>query len=257
VASLFSDSFTRADSSTLGTGWFEFNSGTPSATWEIFTNQLRSPNAGSPANAHYACTTSAAHTATADAKTTCKRISGTSWDGGPLVRRQGDAGAGTNTFYYVDVTSATAAQIYREVAGTDTAVGAAITGTFADGDTYAIEASGTTLNFYNNGSLVASRTDSNISAAGYGGVAMWSASGIWDDFDFSSLAAAAGLADDRWLPSRGRGRLTWPSNTAQRFATPNSTPWNPPPASPPSCASAPAPRPPIVKPPTAAPCSPQ
>jgi hypothetical protein len=166
VPSLFADSFTRANSSTLGTGWFEFNSGTPSVTWEIFTNQLRSPNAGSPANAHYACTTSAAHTATADAKTTCKRISGTSWDGGPLVRRQGDAGAGTNTFYYVDVTSATSAQIYREVAGTDTAVGAAITGTFADGDTYAIEASGTTLNFYNNGSLVASRTDSNISAAG-------------------------------------------------------------------------------------------
>jgi hypothetical protein len=191
VPSLFADSFTRANSSTLGTGWFEFNSGTPSVTWEIFTNQLRSPNAANPVNVHYACTTSAAHTATADAKATCKRISGTSWDGGVLIRRQGDAGAGASTFYYVDVSSATSAQIYREVAGTDTAVGAAITGTFANNDIYALEASGTTLNFYNNGSLVASRTDSNISAAGYGGVAMWSASGIWDDFDFSSLAAAA------------------------------------------------------------------
>lgn len=142
-------------------------------------------------------TTTSAHAATADMKVTVKRVSGSSWDAGPVARS-----TASNTTYYLDVYGSNNIDVYRRVAGADTLIGSR-NATHANGDTYALEVSGTgatvTFKVFRNGSQVgANLTDtsgSRITAAGQAGLLSWTgAAMVFDDFLVEDLAAAGGGA---------------------------------------------------------------
>lgn len=179
----FSDAFTRADSTNLGANWTEAN-----GDWSILSNQLRTPGTAFPANPYYIVTTTTAHAALTECRVTITYKAGASFDGGPLARRQ----SGADTYYYADFTAPTTVQVYRRVAGVDTAVGAAITlgSSIAANDTLGLDVSGTgatvTLKVFRNGVQQSTdRADSSASrivTAGQTGILMWSGTADLDDF---------------------------------------------------------------------------
>jgi hypothetical protein len=176
VATLFSDNFNRANSSSLGSNWTENE---PGGSWAITSNQLVRSGGGFTS----AITTTGAHAAVADCKASITRVS-SGWDGGPCVRAT-STGA---TMYYLDVYSTNTLELYRRVSSSDTLV-ASRTQTHASGDTYRLEVSGTgatvTLKIFRNGVQVgADISDANaarITAAGQTGLICWDV-GTADDF---------------------------------------------------------------------------
>lgn len=181
MSTLFQDDFNRADSATVSaTNWAENESG---GTAAIASNRLSLTGTG---GSTYVSTTTTAHAAIADCKATATRISSTSFDSGPLVRKQ----SGADTFYYLDViTGASSHSVFRRVAGADTDLGTrSFTG--AANDTYSLQVSGSgatvTLKVFKNGvQQGADYSDTNaarITGAGQTGILGWGSSGLWDDF---------------------------------------------------------------------------
>jgi hypothetical protein len=91
--------------------------------------------------------------------------------------------------YFVDETTL---ELYKSVATVFTQLGADITVTHVDGDQWGIECIGTTIKVYQNGVEVASRTDSDVSGAGYIGASLRAAATIMDDFGGGAVVAAGG-----------------------------------------------------------------
>jgi hypothetical protein len=183
MSTLFSDNFDRADSTNLGASWNEF-AATPAGGWQVLTNRLVGPSTNQPSGPHILETTTAAMAAVADVQASVTRVSGASYDGGPMVRKA----SGADTCYYLDVSGTNVFNVYRRVAGVDTLVGG-FTQAHADGDTYTLAAIGSgsavQLGVYRNGSLLGVLTDSSaarLTAAGQVGVVLWSGSATLDNF---------------------------------------------------------------------------
>lgn len=188
MATLFSDNFNRADSTSLGTSWSEL-----AGDWQVQTNQLL---ISSGAGFRVCATTTTAHAAVANCKVTATRAAGASWDAGPCVRLSGTSGS--ETCYYLDVSGTQDLVVYRRIAGTDTSVGALVQA-HSNGDIYALQVSGTgatvTLKVFRNGTQVGSdlsdTSGSRITAAGQTGVVTWSGA-AFDDFLVEDVAVGGG-----------------------------------------------------------------
>lgn len=189
------ESFNKADSTTLG----------PDLTWteiqgdlQVVSNRVRcvSTGTGSAARAD-------SDLASADhyAQVAIRVNTTTGHGGGPFVRKDSSA---TVTFYmlWIDYNiSVHRYTFYKYVSGTLTAIGATTNlGSYALGDVFKLSVSGTTLSGYQNGSLLATRTDSSISSGTRCGVRLYAGGGTpnvadaeADDFEAGDLAAAASL----------------------------------------------------------------
>lgn len=195
MSTLASDSFTRADSGTLGANWTNVTGF--GATWSIVSNQANTPGS---ASFHAAAYTGISWTGVNDqwAQTTVvAQTSGS--DGGPSVRSATSA----QTFYFFDINdadttalgSSMSCSIHKCVAGSFSAVGAAVSLTINANDVLYIEVQGTSLLAKVNGTTqISGRTDSSI-ASGSAGLAWWSGSSNAvkaDDWSAGDFAGAGG-----------------------------------------------------------------
>lgn len=188
------ESFNAADSDTLG----------PDLTWvedagdvDIVSNRARP---GLYTGASLARATSSLAGTDQYAEIVAYMTGAVSLGIGPIARK---AASSTQTYYlyHLDWASSTyRSSLYKVVAGTVTALGAAnITTTFADGDTLRIECNGTTIRGLVNGVEIISRTDSSIASGAQTGMRFYNnttASQIVDADSFAAgdlTAAAASL----------------------------------------------------------------
>jgi hypothetical protein len=225
VAVLFSDGFgsgTEPDA----TNWFESY-----GDWDLSSGQLIN---SSSANGQFnnLQTTTSAHAAVADCKVSFTRRVGTGFDAGPAARMSGSGNNGTTCYYASFVDGSTDVGVYRRNGATDTQIGSNITGvTHANGDVLSLEVEGTsspvTLRIYVNGVLEGSVSDSSspITSAGQCGIASWTNTGIFDDFQVEDLAAALSLEQEgyRWRADDGsESGATWEAaqDTTATFNTP-------------------------------------
>jgi hypothetical protein len=200
MSTIFSDSFTRANSGTIdATNWIEIATG----NWDLVSNAVTSASAGQ------LITTTSAHAAIADCKATAKCVSAPAgFDGGLMVRATTD---GLNCYFLDAIRSAGTLSVFRKVANVDTQLGADITGlTIANGDTYTLEVSGTgatvTLKAYQNGvqrgSNFTDSSGSRITSAGQTGIIEFTGASVtWDDFLAENLVAGGRIL----RPSDGIG----------------------------------------------------
>lgn len=197
---LFSDPFTRADSTSLGANWTEENSNSLTSDWAILSNALRNVNNANPS---FARTTTSAHAAVADVAVSVTQIANTVSDGGPAARCDTGtpiSGGATDVQrqYSVDCYS-TVIETYRYDAGTGTVLLRTATVTKLANAVVRLEVTGTgatvTLKqFYNGvqqGADVSDGAATRVTAAGQTGITAWSnqATADWDDFlveDFAS-----------------------------------------------------------------------
>lgn len=182
---IYSNSFAVDD---LATNWTVVT-----GTWAVTGGVLRLSAGATP---RLIRTNSTAYASVADMRVTVKRVAGTTFDGGPTVRHQ----SGADTCYYLDATGTNAVDVFRRVAGVDSATLGTRTVAHANGDTLGLEVSGTgatvTLKVYVNGvQQGADILDTNaarIVAAGWGGLLVWSNASNYDFDDFSVDNLAAG-----------------------------------------------------------------
>jgi hypothetical protein len=186
-ATVFTDNFNRADSTSLGANWSEDNLDS-----SIVSNQLRVPYNGT-ANPGVVSTTTTAHAALQDVGCQVKRRVPGAQDGGPLVRR-----VAAQSFYYVDEYP-TKLDLLKRVSGTDTTIQ---TNSFtqADNDVVRIEATGispTTLKVFVNGTQQGSTTTDSQAAlqtSGQCGVLNWfNPTSDYDDFQVDDLSASGAI----------------------------------------------------------------
>lgn len=112
---------------------------------------------------------------------------------GPTVRAviTGAPGAVIG-LYWALIDSASTVTIYRQPGFT--AVGTQFTGlTIADGDTWRLSVTGTTLTLSQNGASLGTRTDANLSG-GSAGLGIYNARGTLDDFLADNVSAGGGAA---------------------------------------------------------------
>ncbi len=207
MTTLFSDNFNRADNATVdATNWTENAAG----DWSIVSNKVRSVN---PLTV--LVTKTAAHAAVADCKVSYKRaLTGSSWDTGVLVRTNSTGTTG----YFLDPigTGPSSTMDIWRIDGaltSDVQIGTTATGLdLNDGDTYALEVSGTgatvTLKAYLNGALVLTVTDtsgSRVTAAGQTGIINWNNTNDFDDFLVEDLGGGGGAVAPPMLMLLGVG----------------------------------------------------
>lgn len=192
MATLFADSFTRADGN-LDDDATWASSG--SNSWSITTNRASNNTGGVGSRV---LTTTSAHAAVADCKVSVTRRLGASFDGGVTARDDG-AVFGSMTGYFLNVYGSNNVEVYRRNAGSETLVGSR-NSTHAVDDVYALEVSGTgatvTLKVFKNGAqLGADLTDtsgSRITAAGRCGMISFHSGDLFDDFLVEDLAGGGG-----------------------------------------------------------------
>lgn len=173
----FADSFTRADSaSTLGT------SEVGGKTWTANTGTW-----GVSSGAAYTVTGASADIASIDTSITDMQVEGKLTYSGTqpgLVFRYQDA----SNYYYVEPFSS-GARIQKRVAGSTSTVVSTGSG-FASGDYFGASIYGSQINLLHNGSIVATATDTALTAGTKAGMRAGSANSTdrWDDFSVASLA---------------------------------------------------------------------
>jgi hypothetical protein len=193
MATLFSDNFNRANEQlTVSANW-QLGENASASEATVTSNRLRIAEAtAGPTSVR---TTTTAHAAVADCKTTITRITGSGYDGGPTVRA-----TASNTFYYLDAYGTNNIEVYRRVSGADTLVGTR-NQTHAANDTFTLEVSGTgatvTLKVYRNGVQVSTdlsdTSGARITGAGQCGVMSWvTGNQDYDDFLVEDLAGGGG-----------------------------------------------------------------
>ena len=194
MATLFSDSFDRANAANLGANWDADDSGVPT-DWDIDTNTAESQ----VQNGNTMRTVSGAHADTADTKVTVTQVSA-SGDGGPLSRCTAKVPIQTN---YVLFIASNVATLYRANAGVDTQLGSGVGITQVANGVAAIEVSGTgttvTVKSYYQGSLLDTQSDTDalrLTTAGRTGMTSWSTgagtAARYNDFLVEDLAAGGG-----------------------------------------------------------------
>lgn len=172
------DSFTRANSNTVGSPWVEYEGA--AADISILSNQLRfnatySPSLRAIWNGR---PFSANHYSQFEMQATS--LTGGHWVG-PTVRNSIDGGN-----QYVVIWFNGSCQIYKMVAGTYTALGSNVATTFAIGDTFRLEASGTTITAKKNGATIVSVSDSAVAGPGLPGIAAYGTA-LCDNFAAGDL----------------------------------------------------------------------
>lgn len=97
----------------------------------------------------------------------------------------------SDTLYLLQVANSTTLQLYKQVTGTFTQLGANVTISHTDGNVYKLECNGTTIKGFKGGVEQISQTDSSISGAGNRRTGFRSGSGnaFWDNFEAADLAA--------------------------------------------------------------------
>lgn len=199
MATLFSDSFNRADNATVdATNWQE-NGG-----WAIATNRARSDGtSGTPPVT--LLTTTSAHAATADCKVSATQVSASASDGGPVARWVAGSSGATSQGYAVDsyTSGGDKCEIYRhDVAASGTLLRTASITRVANA-VLRIEVTGTgatvtVKQFYNGvqqGADVSDGSASRITAANRTGIFSWvngaTTDSDYDDFLAEDFASAA------------------------------------------------------------------
>lgn len=187
---IFSDDW--ASGSINGTNWTD-----ESGTWAVVAGEVRCSQAAQ----RHLKTTTAAHAAIADCRVTARRASAASFDAG-VVARSSITGStpSVGSGYILNVFGTQDIDLMRRVAGVNTSI-ATRTSAHADGDTFALEVTGTgatvTLKIFINGVQIgADVADSNaarITAAGQTGHWSFAANSFMDDFSVDDLAAASNL----------------------------------------------------------------
>lgn len=169
TATSYSDDFNRSNADPIGGNW---STSTGSIAMKIVSNEAAS--SGISSLSYWSANTFP------DNQFAQVKIS-TLEDGGPAVR----VSASAKTYYALEVWSA-GARIRKVVNGTETNLGANFAITPSAGDVFRIEASGTTLTAYRNGSSLGSRTDSDI-ASGYAGICSYGSANRFDDWSGGAL----------------------------------------------------------------------
>jgi hypothetical protein len=188
MTTLFADDFNRADNATVdATNWTE-NGG---SDWSIVSNRVRAAN-----SAIFLITTTSAHAAVADCYVEVEIRDNTGLDGGPMSRALSNGTQG----YFADIIAASnLMNFWRRVAGSDTQVGADITGlTFAIGDKIGLltQTVGATveLSLYQNSVFkgkVVDSTGARLLSAGQTGIAHFlPAPCDYDNFLVTDLASS-------------------------------------------------------------------
>ena len=169
---LFSDNFNRTNSTNLGANWLEVTAGS-----SITSNRLRGQSYALNA------TTTGAHAAVADVRVGVKHVTGGTFDGGVIARKQ----AGSLTYYEVDIYPGFI-DVYRYVGGSFTLMGTAANTTVA-GSLIELEVTGTAdivlLRAFYGGVLRVETTDispSRIITAGQTGTHNYAGTSDFDDF---------------------------------------------------------------------------
>src|SRR5258706_3435750 len=179
-----SDAFTRADSANLGANWTqaEDGGGTPLA---IVSNRA-SFGALSGAAAYGRWSADAWGN---DHYSECKAYSvGGLYGHGPIVR----ASATPTTCYWAVIDSATTVSIYLMPGFT--LIGAQFTGlTVADGDTWRLSVTSTTLTLSQNGTSRGTRTDSTLTS-GSGGIGIYALRATLDDWAGDNVSSVSFIA---------------------------------------------------------------
>lgn len=174
----FTDSFTGSDGTALAT--HDANWTVHQGTGEIQSNSLKLYNNSAIAWATYAGTVNDDQYSQAVASA----ISSGHFNG--LVVRCNTSG--TATFYGTSWDGSNA-YIFKQVAGAYTQLGAAVTSPSA-GDTVKLAVSGTTISLYHNGSLVTTRTDSDITSGNPGVFAYHESASRLDTWQGGNFARA-------------------------------------------------------------------
>lgn len=199
MVALASDSMTRADSANLGANWTDDGKG---AHWTISSNKAVPSAFNQDASAHYSAI-SWPNDHYSQAQITVSGTTGADAGNGVSVRQ---SGSGSLTLYVLSVDHAASnnVNLWKNVSGAFTHL-AATTQTWTDGDTWRLEAQGTTLTVKLNGSTLSAMTttDSSITSGNAGiyfSSVETSASLVnWEGGDFTGGGGAA--------PSRSRRLL--------------------------------------------------
>lgn len=188
---IFTDAFTRADSTALGANWTEL-----SGDSQILTNRLRLP-APPGSNPMSATTTTSAHAAIADCKVQVTQVS-VSGDGGPIARVVNNL-----NLYAVDVYTGRCELYRHDNTGSGTLLGSGVSITQVANGVIGLEVSGAgatvTVKSYYQGVLketVGDASANRITTARQTGVYNWAsaANADYDDFSVDDLVVAGGIA---------------------------------------------------------------
>ncbi|HXU01149.1 MAG TPA: hypothetical protein VN903_09160, partial [Polyangia bacterium] len=162
MTTLFTDTFTRADSTTIGNGWSEV-----AGNWQISSNQVYEPTTSS--SAAYLLQTSGPATADYSVQADITQ--------GALIS-QFNVGVGvfaryldTSNFYlaWIDQQGVNYV-LYRVSGGTYTEIGRWSTSALADPVTLRLECQGSTIRMFVNGALRVTASDSALTAGGQFGI---------------------------------------------------------------------------------------
>lgn len=170
MSTLFTDNFNRADGG-LGADWTSLGT-----AGTIVSNQFAGPSAsgldyydnGTPGAACWAQVTASTRVAAANYQGVALRLNTSVFDWYQVLWDTGNA--------YIQVV----------VAGVGTLLGSAIAAP-ANGDVVRLEVHGSTISVYYNNALIATRTDTTISAAGRAAIPALGTSGRLDDFSTGTL----------------------------------------------------------------------
>lgn len=192
MSTLASDTFTRADSGSIGSDWTEV-----SGTWDIASNKLKLTTFSSTgANAHTddeaTWDTALNASPAADYDVECVVNAGTTGGLGVLGRRQ-DL---NNTYWLRINTVSQYLRMYKTVSGTVTQLGSTYSGGQSSGVDYTIKLSmvGSSLTGYQAGTSRITATDSAITATGKPGVFGDSSNKLFDSFAvYGTLASSSAI----------------------------------------------------------------
>lgn len=196
MANIFSDDFNRADGG-LGANWTTRHTG----VWGIVSNRAACTTGSSVTIAHYNGSVS-----TADYTVQSIINCGTGNIGGICGRRI-DYGANDSNYYRADIrNAANTLRLYKKVGATLTQLAQSGALTINDSTDYTLKLhmEGTTIKAFLDAAEILSVTDSDLSAAGDGGLVYGGTDTLirWDDFTIDDLGG--GAPTDQTITTKGR-----------------------------------------------------
>lgn len=210
----YTDNFNRANETPIGGNWTPFNNG--GSLINLSGNQVVSNNYTWTA---FAFRNSETYLANQYSQVKIASAVGANYVGGPTVRSSCDATkAAWWNGYTASVASSSVIQIYANYGTGMTAeqIGTDIAGTFAQGDIIGLGIMGSVLCVYQNGALLATRTDTNnrITSGGAPGFEVENAAGSpalddWMGQNFPFITPVVGAVNASGVSSRNdRGIFT-------------------------------------------------
>ncbi|HEU5379411.1 MAG TPA: hypothetical protein VFV38_28645, partial [Ktedonobacteraceae bacterium] len=203
----FSDTFNRADSSSLGSNWTKRTDA--GSDFQIVSNQLKLTSSDNSSNALSAYTSQGI--SSADYSVQADIVFPSSSDDWLSVFGRGSTfGTNDSQGYYAFASIGNQKiALYKRVAGTFTQVGASAFVTITAGTTYTIKLAmqGNSLSLYWNGQLATSTTDSTFSSAGFAGVALGQpnlVNSIWDNFSITPFTPTMNINNNLVVTANGQ-----------------------------------------------------